>query len=210
MGGANINFTSSTLTNALFVQTVAAGAPGNVKSNSPGYYYGNDPQNNTVGTSTAFWSAASLLRGRQYLGVNSWGSVTSTYGRQYLSPGNTSNAAGWIYPPAWAQVDINMGTTDTSAATSELTGNPDDTVNRLAQLGIATLGVEFIPCNDFAFQSLDQTAALYWRERWCAASLLPRHSPASHFSSPPSHTQGAVQAHLRGGRLVLEARHAED
>ena len=178
MGGVNMNFTSgTTVPNPLFVQTVAGGAPGTIKSNAPGYYYGNDPLNNTVGTSTTFWNAVSLVRGRAYTaGTNSWGAVTSTIGRQYLTPNlanNTGTNVTWIYPPAWAQVDVNMGTTDPSTNTAEMTGNPADTVDRLAQLNIAVLGVEFMPCTNFAFQSTDMNNATYWKERWCAACRRP-------------------------------------
>jgi hypothetical protein len=155
MGGLLINTTSSTLPNYVFMETVGGGSPVGWRASSTGLYYGRDPLNNLVIDNATFWGAVAMIRG--------------PYGRKYLIPGQTGNAGGsvtWVYPPTWAQVDINMGTTDVSYNGAEMTGNPNDTVNRLAQMGIATLGVEFLPCNNFAFTSMDPTTAGYWGERW--------------------------------------------
>ncbi len=162
MGGLLINTTSSTLPNYVFMETVGGGSPVGWKASSTGLYYGRDPLNNLVTTNATFWNAVNMVR------TGGAGASRSDVGRQYLIPGATNNAGTvtWIYPPAWAQVDINMGTTDVSYNGAEMTGNPDDTVNRLAQMKIATLGVEFLPCNNFAFTSMDPTTAGYWGERW--------------------------------------------
>ncbi len=147
MGGQNLNVSSATssLPNFIVLQTAAAAAPGGI-TKALSYYYGNDPLNVSVSSQAAFTTAVGYLRGQ--------------YGRSY-SPPNT-----WVYPPAWAQVDANMAFTDTSSNVGEMTGNPLDTVNRLAALGIQTLGVSLLPCNQYVFQSMDPTSALYWRERW--------------------------------------------
>jgi hypothetical protein len=47
-----------------------------------------------------------------------------------------------------------------------MTGNPADTVDRLAKLKIGVLAVEFLPCGDFEFTSMDPTSGTYWAERW--------------------------------------------
>ena len=156
MGGLLINTTASTLPNYGFVETVGGGSPVGWRLSATGTYYGRDPLNNLVSTSAAFWNAVNTT-------------IRTVPGRQYLIPGQTNNTGTgvtWIYPPAWAQTDINMGTTDISYNGAEMTGNPDDTVNRLAQMGIATLGVEFLPCTNFAWTSMDPTAPAYWQERW--------------------------------------------
>ena len=155
MGGLLINTTASTLPNYVFVETVGGGSPVGWRLSSTGTYYGRDPLNTPVTNNATFWNAVNMIR--------------QPVGRQYLTPGAANNAGTgvtWIYPPAWAQTDINMGTTDISYNGAEMTGNPDDTVNRLARMGIATLGVEFLPCNNFAWTSMDPTTSAYWGERW--------------------------------------------
>ena len=155
MGGLLINTTQSTMPNYVFVETVGGGSPVGWRASANGMYYGRDMFNNPVVDLTSFNYAVANLSLPQ--------------GRQYLIPGQANNAGSgvtWVYPPAWTQVDINMGTTDISYNGAELTGNPNDTVNRLAQMGIATLGVEFLPCNNFAFTSMDPNNPAYWGERW--------------------------------------------
>jgi len=156
MGGLLINTTASTLPNYVFMETVGGGSPLGWKGSASGMYYGKDPLGVVVATQANFVAAVNMVR-------------NNAYGRLYLVPGVVNNAAAgvtWTYPPAWAQTDINMGTTDISYNGGEMTGNPDDTVNRLAQMGIATLGVEFLPCNNFAFMTMDPTNPMYWGERW--------------------------------------------
>ena len=155
MGGLLINTTASTMANYVFVETVGGGSPVGWRLSATGTYYGKDPLNVAVSNNGTFWNAVSMIR--------------SPPGRMYLTPGvtnNTGTGATWIYPPAWGQTDINMGTTDISYNGAEMTGNPDDTVNRLAQMGIATLGVEFLPCNNFAFTATLTSQPMYWAERW--------------------------------------------
>jgi hypothetical protein len=53
--------------------------------------------------------------------------------------------AGWAYPPAWATVESNLGTIDTSVNSAEMTGTSANTVDTLAKMDISVLAVEFLP-----------------------------------------------------------------
>jgi hypothetical protein len=110
--------------------------------------YGKSVDGSAVVDQTSFNAAVALLR--------------TPAGR------NANNPAGWPYPPAWNQVEVNMATTDTSAAAAELVGNPSATLKSLNSVGIALLAVNWLSCttNTFVFQSLDPTTATYWSERW--------------------------------------------
>ena len=78
------------------------------------------------------------------------------------------NKAGWVYPPAWTQLDINFNTTDPSSAGAELVGNPAATVKALNNIGVSTLMVYWLSCTSsaFVFTSSSMGDAVYWSERW--------------------------------------------
>jgi hypothetical protein len=78
------------------------------------------------------------------------------------------NKAGWLYPPAWQQLDINFNTTDPSSAGAEMVGNPAATVKALNSIGVSTLMVYWLSCtaSTFIFQSVNMADAIYWGERW--------------------------------------------
>ena len=90
--------------------------------------------------------------------------LSGQYGR---SP---SNPAGWAYPPAWTQLDLNFNTTDTSSAAAEMVGNPAASVKALNNLGISTLMVYWLSCtaSTFIFQQATMSSSdpVYWGERW--------------------------------------------
>jgi hypothetical protein len=46
---------------------------------------------------------------------------------------------------AWQTISANLATTDTSVNSAEMTGNPAQTIDILANLRIGTLAVEFMP-----------------------------------------------------------------
>jgi hypothetical protein len=80
------------------------------------------------------------------------------------------NRAKLAYPPAWAQLDINFNTTDTSSAAAELVGNPAATVKSLNAIGVSTLMVYWLSCtaSTFIFQQATMSSSdpVYWGERW--------------------------------------------
>ena len=96
--------------------------------------------------------------------LNNVALLSGPYGR---SP---SNPAGWLYPPAWTQLDLNFNTTDTSSAGAEMVGNPAASVKALNNLGISTLMVYWLSCtaSTFIFQqaTMNDPDPIYWGERW--------------------------------------------
>jgi len=174
MGGTSLPYTSlgswATNPNAYVMQTAAGGlqqSSTNIYHAAQyGYYWGNDVYNTTVSTYAAFQTAVTALRTTQ--GRPSLTEVASQGSSNWLSSGygTYSPPSNWTYPPAWNQVYSNLATTSTTTGSNELTGNPADTVNRLALAGISTLAVQWLPCTNFAFQSLNPAQSLYWQERW--------------------------------------------
>ena len=81
-----------------------------------------------------------------------------------------TNLAGWLYPPAWTQLDLNFNTTDTSSAGAEMVGNPAASVKALNKLGISTLMVYWLSCtaSTFIFQqaTMHDPDPIYWGERF--------------------------------------------
>lgn len=95
--------------------------------------WGNDVNNGTINSWATLQAAITLLR--------------TPAGR------NASNPSGWFYPPSWNIVEQNMGTTDTSSADYELSGNPAATAAALNALNISMLAVYGLTCNNFPFDA---------------------------------------------------------
>jgi hypothetical protein len=125
MGGLGV--TGSGLTTLM--QTAASTSPGGKASTA---WWGYDVLGTTfVSNQAQFNAAVALLRTPDGRAL---GDELS-----YTAPSN------WLYPPAWNTIALNMGTTDDSVNSAEMTGNPAATVDILANLQIGVLAVEFMP-----------------------------------------------------------------
>jgi len=77
----------------------------------------------------------------------------------------------WTNAPVWASVENTLATTDSSAPSEAIDGNPNATVASLARMGIVPLVVTQISCASFDFTvdspaASAQDAAAYWGERF--------------------------------------------
>jgi hypothetical protein len=79
---------------------------------------------------------------------------------------NPAYASTYAYPVRWAQIEINMNTTDLTSASSALQGNPANSFKYLNSIGVNMLSTQWLTCSNYAFSSLDPTAAIYWGERF--------------------------------------------
>jgi hypothetical protein len=202
MGGLGV--TGSGLTT--LQQTAASTSPGGKTSTA---WWGYDVLGTTyVSNQAQFNAAVALLRTPD--GRSLGGDLT------YSAPAN------WLYPPAWNTIATNLATTDTSVNSAEMTGNPAATVDILANLQIGVLAVEFMPWCACARAGTHSAAT---RAAQCVVGQQALSAPAP---ASPSHAAqrqlrvqhdgpqqphvlggavGAVQAHVRGRRMGLEARH---
>ena len=77
----------------------------------------------------------------------------------------------WTNGPVWASVENKLATSDSSAPSEAIDGNPNATLASLARIGIVPLVVTQIGCSSFDFtvdspEASAPAAAAYWGERF--------------------------------------------
>ena len=102
--------------------------------------------------------------------VTSWSDFKAAVALLRSPAGHDPANTAWANPARFAQIEQTLATTDTSAPSEEIDGNPNATIASLASLGIVPLVVTQVSCASFDFTTEDPTDWAYWKERWCGVA----------------------------------------